>query len=246
MKLLSSENLKKIFLFALILAVVFGYDDGSEKLILFNWIANFLIIYIICLISSFVKELSHIIVAYWQGCSLELKLISLRRYHPSTSSYSKRPIKIGAIIPILITLLSNGLLYFPAVSSYEVKEERHLRLGKKFQRLSEWELAKIAAAGPIASILLAVIFNMFNFSFLSVSPVVISQWIAIINILPIPLLNGYNVFIHSRLLFFFSFVFILLLALSLSIMNSVLALILSIIFAFILLFVYMLYPNIKK
>ncbi len=248
MKIINAENLKKIFLFALILAIIFGYNDRSEKFILFNWLINFLLIYLICLISSFIHELGHLFSAYLQGCSLNLKLISLKRYHPATSSYFKIPLKLGAIFPLLITIFSNGLFYFPSISTYDVKEEKHLRLGKKFPRLSEWELAKISVAGPLASILLAVIFKFFNFSFISVSPVIINQWIALINILPIPLFDGYKVFIYSRLLFFSSISFIVILSFTLNMLNTapITALIISIIFALILQFLYMLAPNIKK
>ena len=245
MKVLTKDHFKYILLFALILAIVYGYNDRAPKFVFQNWIVNFLFIYVFCLISSFIHETTHILTAYFKGCSLNLKFIQFKRYWISTRSYLNKIVKAGFIFPLIITFISNGLFYFPAISTYEVKEEKHLRLGRKFPRLSEWELAQIAVSGPLASILLAVIFKIFDFSLTQVSPVTINIWIAVLNILPLPLFDGYKVFIYSRLLFTITLIFIIILSFLLNKLAPLTSLGLSIVLALVLFLIYLLYPILK-
>jgi len=246
MKFIKLEHIKKIFLFTLILTIIFAYNDKSETFILSNWIINFLLLYIFCFISSFIHETAHLFAAYLQGCALKLKFIEIRRYWITTKAYLKRPIKLGAIFPLIITLFSNGLLYFPVISTYEVTEEKYLRLGKRYPRVSEWELAKIAASGPLASILLAVLFKLIPLPQTSISPVLINILIAVLNILPLPLFDGYRTFFYSKLLFIFSFIFIVILSIFLQALSPITALILALVLAIVIFIIYLVYPYIKK
>ncbi|HLD10901.1 MAG TPA: M50 family metallopeptidase [Candidatus Nanoarchaeia archaeon] len=246
MTIVNKDNLKKIFFFALILSVVFGYNDKSETFIFNNWLINFILIYIFSFISIFIHEFGHLFAAYLLGCKLSLRLIGLRRYYLATKSYLKNSFKAGLIMPILVTIFSNGALYLTTISDYNVKEDKHRRIGKKFPRISEWELAKIAVLGPVFSILLAVIFKILNITILSVSPVTMNIWIAVLNILPLPLLDGYKTFIYSKLLFAISILFIFITALLLNNFGGISAFFYSLSLAVIFFFLYMLYPHIKK
>lgn len=246
MTIVNKDNLKKIFFFALILAVVFGYNDKSKTFIFNDWLINFILIYIFSFISIFVHEFGHLFAAHLLGCKLNLRLIGLRRYYLATKSYLKNSFKAGLILPILVTLFSNGYLYLTTISDYDVKEDKHRRLGKKFPRISEWELAKIAVLAPVFSILLAVIFKILNITFLSVSPVTMNIWIAVLNILPFPLLDGYKTFIYSKLLFVVSILFIFITALLLNNLGGISAFFYSLALAIILFFLYLLYPHVKK
>lgn len=246
MGIINSGHIKKVLIYSILLSIIFGYNDKSASFVFESWLTNFIIIFIFCFISSFIHELGHILVAYLHGCSITLKFIETKRFGISTKAYFQKGIKIGPIFALLVTIFSNGTLYFPSISDYEVSEIKHKRLGKKFSRLSEWELAKIAASGPLLSILFAVLLKLFPLPQMSISPVTINIVIAIINILPIPLFDGYKTFIYSRTLFIFSFIFIVILAILLQSVNPILSLVIAVIFSLILLFFILFIPSLKK
>ncbi len=134
--------------------------------------ATFLVVALIGIGTGFVfHELSHKLVAQKFGYLAEFRLW-----------------KIGLIIALASAIISLGQLLFFApgavyVSSYSRSHEQGL----------------IAAAGPLANIILAALFYALSFSsgFLSLIGewgFIINLWLAAFNLLPIPPLDGRKIY----------------------------------------------------
>lgn len=153
--------------------LVLGFCFAFRYLFTSPWqFATFLIIALIGIGTGFIfHELSHKLVAQRFGYQAEFRLW-----------------RIGLIIAVASAIISFGQLLFFApgavyVSSYSRSHEEGL----------------IAAAGPLANIILAALFYALSFSSGFLSQVgewgfIINLWLAAFNLLPIPPLDGRKVF----------------------------------------------------
>lgn len=119
---------------------------------------------------------------------------------------------IGIILPLLISFLSDGQIFFAAAFTTSIIVHKGLRLGKQYRNLTDYESAKIALFGPIANILLATILAIFNLAALQ-ELIFVNSMMATFTMLPLPGLVGSTVFFGSKPLYVFGYVFILVLAL---------------------------------
>ena len=143
--------------------------------------------------------------------------------------FSIKKFPLGIIIPLLVSFLSDGGLYFVAILSSAVIIDPLYRLGRHYTHLSDFEEAKIAVSGPISNILLAVLIKIFNIAPLKDLTFVCSV-IAISYMLPLPGLDGLKVFFGSKLLYIFSVIFILTTAFLLNFVGGFAALFIGLIF----------------
>ena len=140
---------------------------------------------------------------------------------------------------LLVALLSNGKLFFTAVSSYGLVIKKTHRFGHKMVEVTDLEEAKIALAGPMANIMLALVCKLINADALA-DMVLINSIMPVFDMLPIFGLDGMKVLMGSRPMYIFSFVFILALAILLYTLESALpALVIAAAIALILFIGYM-------
>ena len=174
------------------------------------------------------------------GSEIEYKLWSTRRYGFERTrklpkrffTYTLKEISLWLILPVLVAILSNGGLYFVPILSSLIVIKPLYRLGKQYKFLSEFEEAKISLAGPISSILLAILIKGFNITPLE-DLVFVSSIIAISYMAPLPGLDGLKIFFGSRLLYTFSLIFILVCAFLLNFVTGFVALGIALLFALI-------------
>lgn len=166
---LSKTEIRDLSIAWLVLGFCFSFRYLLTSL---EYFATFLIVALIGIGTGFIfHELSHKLVAQRFGYLAEFRLW-----------------KIGLIIALASAILSGGWLLFFApgavyISSYTRSHEQGL----------------IAAAGPLANIILAAIFYFLSYSsgFLSLIGewgFIINLWLAAFNLLPIPPLDGRKIF----------------------------------------------------
>lgn len=240
-----NTQMKLLLISALIMGFVFGFDDKRPVFEITYWFINFLK-------WSLISFLSLIIFAYIPNlftrkfaCSARyepwrLERFGLKEYRKFSRyklfGFKLKYLPIGIILPILITLISNGKLFFVATMIFVTTINPAFRIGKKYIRITDYENAKVALISPIAAILLAVLSKMIfpNFTELPL----VNSMLAISYMIPLPSLNGSTVFFGSKILYTLAMVFILLTALLLNFIEPISAVLIAAIFAVIITFLY--------
>ncbi len=170
------------------LTLMAAFDDGSKTFQIENWLANFAIVLLIVALAVFVHEAAHRLYALHIGFQLEFK-----------------PWFYGLVAGIIMMLLTFGKFFFLAYGSFEAKLLRTHRLGYFRYGINYFALAAIAAAGPVANVMLAAIFRLMAFlpEGLVEKAVIINIMFAIYNMLPIPPLDGAQIFFGGRIFYAF-------------------------------------------
>lgn len=215
---------------------------------------NFVKFTLFSLISILIYLYAQKFLAVKYGCSAILDIWKIQRFGLWTSAKFPRKINllitklvvrnipVGIFLPLIISLLSDGQIFFAAAFATAIVVHPGLRLGKKYRRLTEYESAKIAVMGPLISILIAAIFS---FAGIFKEFVFVNSMLAVFNMLPLPGLAGSTVFFGSRPLYVFGYTFILALAILLNLITFYMALILAAVAAVVALVSYMYFYETK-
>lgn len=214
------DNIQRLFnkkeLFALgisvfILSLVFGFNDGAKSFILTNWIKNFVIIFLLVLVSFLFREL---VIKYWayrHDSKVDYRLwvvnrFGFKKWERFDRSGLKRGVPLGVIIAFIVTVLSNGLLYFCAVGENEVIVNKKARTGRKQIELNNYEDAIIQLSAVFANVFLMVlgmsVFSWFGFD--TSMFIKINFFIAVFAMIPLSRLEGAKIFFGSRNLYVFA------------------------------------------
>ncbi len=122
----------------------------------------------------------------------------------------KTKIYMGIIAPLVFSVISNGSLALPMVGGFSTEDDQLKRTGRRFTRLTEFEEAKIAFAGTIVSLIFVIAFKLLSLTGLPFfeKGMYIAATMAIVNILPLPPLNGSKIFFGNRIFYVLSISFI--------------------------------------
>jgi len=247
----TKREIKDLAIVTFILAIVFGLNDGRDAFEIGYWLTNFLKILVICGISIFLYDFAHDFAARKYGFFSEHRIWGIKRFSLSGKERFPRSIRLfgkefkvrafplGIFIAIFLALFSNGHIYFAAVSSYRLMIRKSHRLGKKFVEVTDFEDAKIALAGPIMCIFIAIFFNIFNSAGTFDDVILINSLIAVYHMLPLPGLDGMKVYAGSKPLFVFAFLFIIGAAILMSYLSTFAALLLTILLAALFMMIYL-------
>lgn len=122
----------------------------------------------------------------------------LSRYGIYQRMHTRKAIPIGAILPILVSFFSRGIvkcftfLQFDSIRALPAKLAK--KTGKyRFSEIMEWDLALIAFLGIAAALLVSLISNFLGFEILARYAV----YYAIANIIPFGQLDGSRIFYGS-------------------------------------------------
>ena len=248
LKLSKTEAINFIFT-VLVLAIVFGYNDGRPVFEFSFWITNFFKVLVIAAISIYLHNIAHKYVAKRYGLAVEHRVWGIKKLSLAEPKYPKKisifgkkfvieSFPLGIILPILFAIFTNGRFYFATVESYKLFMKRISRFGKRFIHVTDFEEAKIAIAGPLVNIFIAIAFSTINFNGMFDSIVLINSWIALFHMLPFPELDGFKVLVGSVPIYIFSFVFILCVTLFMKFIGSFGALLLALLLAILLVFLF--------
>ena len=197
------EEIIQITIAIVIAALIFSFTEwGATKFNINTGLLNFTRALLISIPIFFLRSLSQKYLAKKYDSSVEFTL-------PSMDSVKNTIRYFGPIITIFVTLITNGKFFLPLLSSFNLKTNRTLRVGRKWANIREFEIAKIGLAGILSDIFLLTIFRLalpFSEFFFS-KAIFIASSLAIFHLLPIPKLDGERIFFGSRPLYVTTLVF---------------------------------------
>lgn len=227
------KELKHLAISILIVTFVFAYGNLS--------LINFILIALMVAVTFFVHDIAHKLIAKRYGSSAQYRIWTIQRLGFRERAKS-RPLPLGIILALYVTLLSSGRLFFTAIESFVLETKKYKRLGRKFLHITEGEVALIALSGPLANILLAYflkIFGVFD------DMVLINSLFALFHMVPISSLDGAKIFFGAKYLYVLSILFIIFSVFALQLLSSIEGFLLSIFLAVFGLVVFFLIYNKK-
>ncbi len=237
-KIFDKTEIKHIIIATLVIGFIFSFNQFN----LINWLRFSILGAGVILI----HEIAHKIVARKKACESHFRLWEIKRY--GFFRKSKFPKKIlgkkiggffaGIFLPIITIFLSLGSIKLFLVGTSEAKEIEHKRIGKKYTKITEFETAIIALAGPLTNLFIALIFQTLALPGFETF-IEMNYLMAIYSMIPISQLDGAKIFFGSIFLYIFSIAFIIFSIALLNIIGLIGSLILSSIIAIMLLITYM-------
>ncbi|MCX8158946.1 MAG: hypothetical protein N3D20_01495 [Candidatus Pacearchaeota archaeon] len=141
-------------------------------------------------------------VAHSLDADAEHEIWSIYQWGIKPHQHFSKPIKFGIILPLLLSIISFGIIKFPVILTFEaraLKRRAAKRFGfYSFTEITEFHNAVIAGSGIIAALVISLItyFLPANFEYLAK----ISAYYALVNLIPISKLDGAQIFYGSRTL----------------------------------------------
>jgi Zn-dependent protease len=221
----SLTELQNLAILCLVMAFLFGFDDGNPTFVLSKWLSNYFAILILVIIIVFLHESAHKLWALGSSYRSEYKLWPY-----------------GIAIALMLAFVTKGKFYFLALGGVWVTDMAVHRIGGFRYGLSTFLSTWIAFAGPMANILLALIFKPIYIAtgseFIGMF-VKINLFYAIFSMIPIPPLDGSTGFYGGRSTFMLLLGFIIGAAIMIWVANSYwLMLVGTIIFGIVFWFIY--------
>ena len=226
--------MQHILIASFFLGFVFAFKEwGTSSPNALTGLENWLRYFIMVIIALVLHTMGHKIIAAKNYAVSEFRLWMIQgKIWPIKRK--KGPLAVGIIIPLLFSFLSNGLWNVPLVESVAMKEVTPLRARKKFKYLTNFEMGIIALAGPLTSILIALIFKVANLPGFE-KFIVINYTIGLFALIPFSTLDGARILSGSKYLYLGSVIFlastVLLMQVTSLMVTIVLALTLAIILA---------------
>lgn len=243
-------ELKHLLISVLVLAVLYLYNklpsitDASDFLVIL--IQGFLIFAIALFANMIFKKL----VARAYDHKVEYRVWSIKRIWFTESEISlgvlgkvTKEIPIGIIIPLLVSLISGGVIIFSAVGVFILTSQMKVASGRERPYITEYETAKIAFIGPLTNLGIALIFSFF-LPYFDVREIInLNIWMAVFNMIPLPNLDGSQIYFGGRAFYIFCLVFTILVGLALTNISFILALILAVVLATIISLLYLFWQS---
>lgn len=228
----TKRELKYFAIIIVTLALAFAFNDNAPEFSWAHWLVNFLKMMVFVAVSVFVHDFAHDMAAKKYGFISEYRIWGIKRFGLKKQAFPKKirifgkdividSFPLGIVLCLLVAIVSNGKLFFTAVSSYGLVIKKTHRFGHKMVEVTDLEEAKIALAGPMANILLALACKIINADALA-ELVLINSIMPVYDMLPIFGLDGMKVLVGSRPMYIFSFIFIIALAILLYSLGSAL------------------------
>ena len=182
---------------------VFGFDDGRASFNIILYMFNIIKYVILAFIVLLVYVQTQKFFAKKAGSSIKITLWNAKWFKLPFGK-KKHSLFLWILVPITISLISKGQLFFASILSPEFIEHPKYRIERKYSKLTEFDRSKILASAPLCLFLFALIINplLEDLSF-------VSSIVALFSMLPIPGLAGVGIFFGSKPLYIFTLVFII-------------------------------------
>ena len=144
-----------------------------------------------------------IVASHHYESEIEVKVWEMERYGFKPGNYFRKPVPVGAFIPILTSLISFGYFTWLASLVFDVKPKSY-RASKRhglysFSEMTEEHLGNIAAAGILANLAFAIIGYLIGFEEFAK----LNIYYAAFSIIPISDLDGNKIFFGNVILWSF-------------------------------------------
>lgn len=235
-----SKEIKDLIYAIIVLAIIFGFNDGSSSFVFSDWLKNFvsiLFLSIIIMLTFFVGlKVSSRLFNY----EIKFSIWRLKRYFFFKSAYINlrlgkfkiTSIHFGIILALFLTLISNGVAFFTGFFTFYTKDKK--KIGKFRNYLRDSTEMGITIMSVIFLLILIIIFKLIG----SYDGMLISSWVLIWNLLPLGPLMGSKLFFTSRTNYFWMLVFLVLFLSLVSIIPWFLSLVIALFFSVIAMIIY--------
>ena len=197
----SYKEIKTILVIALILTFIFGFNDGKLEFILKNWLLNLVYVFALVFLTVLFNALGYKLTARYFGAEAEIKVWHEHKFKERFSFKKIPEYIISPVLPILMTLFSNGKIFFTPVSTFHIKD--YNVYARKFPKLTHFNHGLIAVGGLFFNFVLMMFFKLLTLD----KGVLIGAWFIGWNLLPFSELPGARIFFASRVMYIFSLVF---------------------------------------
>lgn len=160
--------------------------------------ADLLLMFAFALVMLFIFIAGQKIAAWYYNCDIKLKWLSFRQYWFRDQYRFKWPFPLWLVLPILLFFISVSKIKWLAILDFDV-EAKPGRIQKRFTNIDDIDVGKIVVAGPIASLIFALILKIIGLTSLAVYPALLAFLTCI------PVGAGAKIFFGSRNLSVFSF-----------------------------------------
>lgn len=152
-----------------------------------------LTIFIVIMINLIVKKTT----SAYLDTEMEVKMWEIKRWGYQPHLYLKKAFPIGLFLPLILKILSTGILNWTASLTFDVKAKVY-RTAKRhglyaFSEISEAQIGAIATAGIVANLLFALAGYLIGFPDFAK----LSLGYAFYNLIPISNLDGNKIFFGS-------------------------------------------------
>jgi hypothetical protein len=189
--MINKKEIIAIVLSTIILSFVLALQDLKEYFLIFSGA-----ILLIILINVLAKKLT----AYYWDSEIEMKIWEARQFWYRKHWKLKKPIQIGLLLPIILKILTAGLINWMACLVFETKGKIYKAAKKHglyhFSEVSEAQIGYIAAIGIVANLFFGAIGYFLGFEIFAK----FNLWYAFFNMAPLGTLDGTKIYFGSRLI----------------------------------------------
>lgn len=141
--------------------------------------------------------------AYYLDSEVEVKIWEVKRFGFKPKSHFKKPVPMGAFLPLISAGLSYGYFAWMASLVFEVKAKIY-RAAKRhglysFSEMTEYHIGLIAASGIVINLFLSIVGYLVGF----VEFAQLNIFYAFFNMIPLSDLDGNKIFFGSMILWSF-------------------------------------------
>jgi hypothetical protein len=195
MDMLNKKEVIIIIVTTLILAFSVSFINFSWNVFLYALLS----VFIILALNIIAKKA----MGYYVESDVEIKLWEMQRYGFKAHEYFKKAIPIGAILPVLASVITLGHFKWLASTVFEVKPKVH-RAAKRhslynFSEMTEYHIGLIAAAGVVINLAAAVVAYLLGFTEFAR----LNIFFASFSMIPLSDLDGNKIFFGSLTLWAF-------------------------------------------
>ena len=207
---INKTELKYFIITIFFITFALAFDDKKPEFVLNLWLTNFLIIAIFVTMTVLVHYVGHVLIAKKYKANIEHSIWKMSYFYVTHffSTRIHKPIAMGIIVSLFITFASLGKLFFIAIESFKLKESKHKRIGFRYIDITDYEMALIAAGGPLANLIFALFLKLINIPYLN-SLILINLYYGLFHMIPFSELDGTKILFGSFPLYVFSLFLIL-------------------------------------
>ncbi|MCH8945387.1 MAG: hypothetical protein IIA85_00495 [Nanoarchaeota archaeon] len=156
-------------------------------------------VFIVILVNISAKK----IASHYLDSEIEVRIWEMKRFGFKPNRHLKKPVPMGALLPLIFVGLTYGYLVWMASLVFEVKAKIH-RAAKRyglytFSEMTEYHIGLIASAGIIANLIAAVIGYLAGYPKFAE----LAIYYSFFNMIPFSDLDGNKIFFGSMILWSF-------------------------------------------